>query len=71
MFEPDLREKLRAAARQEQFLEVVGRDEATTRFHNHLKLGPVGTPSPPLWCVTPDLRVTACPHRRRAATETT
>lgn len=43
MSEPDLREKLRAAARQEQFLEVVGRDEATARFHGHLKLEPVGT----------------------------
>jgi putative molybdopterin biosynthesis protein len=30
-------------ARQEQFLDVVDRDEATARFHRHLKLGPLGT----------------------------
>jgi putative molybdopterin biosynthesis protein len=48
MSEPDLREKLRAAARQEQFLEVVGRDEATARFHRHLKLEPVGAETVPL-----------------------
>ena len=48
MFEPDLREKLRAAARQEQFLEVVGKDEATARFHRHLKLEPVGAEIVPL-----------------------
>ncbi|WP_158047587.1 molybdopterin biosynthesis protein [Skermanella pratensis] len=43
MSESDLRQKLRAAARQEQFLEVVGRDEATARFHRHLTLAPVGS----------------------------
>src|SRR5689334_18768058 len=30
-------------ARQDQFLEVVDRDEATARFHRHLKLRPLGT----------------------------
>lgn len=29
-------------ARQEQFLEVVGRDEAISRFHRHLDLRPIG-----------------------------
>src|SRR4051795_11149305 len=48
MSEPDLREKLRAAARQEQFLEVVGKDEATARFHRHLKLEPIGAETVPL-----------------------
>jgi putative molybdopterin biosynthesis protein len=32
----------RAAARQEQFLEVITRDEATARFHRHLRLAPLG-----------------------------
>ena len=48
MSESDLRQKLRAAARQEQFLEVVGRDEATVRFHRHLTLAPVGSETVPL-----------------------
>lgn len=48
MSESDLRRKLRAAARQEQFLEVVGRDEAAVRFHRHLTLAPVGSETVPL-----------------------
>ncbi|UEM03294.1 molybdopterin biosynthesis protein [Skermanella rosea] len=48
MSESDLRRKLRAAARQEQFLEVVGRDEAAARFHRHLTLAPVGSETVPL-----------------------
>ena len=36
MSEPDLRAMLRAAARQEQFLEVIGRDDATAMC-NQLK----------------------------------
>ncbi len=39
---PLLRAALRDLARQEQFLDVVGRDEATARFHRHLALRPVG-----------------------------
>ena len=31
------------AARQEQFLEVITRDEATARFQRHLRLEPLGT----------------------------
>jgi putative molybdopterin biosynthesis protein len=31
------------AARQEQFLEVITRDEATNRFQRHLRLEPLGT----------------------------
>ncbi|MGH6903481.1 MAG: molybdopterin biosynthesis protein [Geminicoccaceae bacterium] len=36
---------VRRAARQEQFLEVVDRDEAVARFHRHLKLAPLGKES--------------------------
>src|SRR5258707_15366381 len=35
-------------ARQEQFLEVVDRDEATARFHQHLQLRPLGAEIVPL-----------------------
>jgi putative molybdopterin biosynthesis protein len=34
---------LRRLARQEQFLEVLDRDQATARFHQHLLLAPLGT----------------------------
>ena len=34
---------LRRLARQEQFLEVLDRDQATARFHQHLVLAPLGT----------------------------
>jgi putative molybdopterin biosynthesis protein len=34
---------LRRLARQEQFLEVVDRDQATARFHRHLVLAPLGS----------------------------
>jgi hypothetical protein len=30
------------AAQQQQFLEVIGRDEAEARFQKHLKLAPLG-----------------------------
>jgi putative molybdopterin biosynthesis protein len=36
---------IRRAAQQEQFLEVVDRDEAIARFHRHLELAPLGTES--------------------------
>ena len=39
---------LRRLARQEQFLEVVDRDQATARFHRHLVLAPLGIESVPL-----------------------
>ena len=39
---------LRKAARQEQFLNVIGRDEATARFRQHLNLVPLGTETVPL-----------------------
>lgn len=39
---------IRRAARQEQFLEVVGRDEAERRFHAHLRLAPLGEETVPL-----------------------
>lgn len=38
----------RRAARQDQFLEVVSRDEAAARFERHLRLAPVGTERVPL-----------------------
>jgi putative molybdopterin biosynthesis protein len=39
---------LRRLARQEQFLEVVDRDQATVRFHQHLVLAPLGHEAVPL-----------------------
>jgi putative molybdopterin biosynthesis protein len=36
---------IRRAAQQEQFLEVVDRDEAIARFHRHLDLAPLGQES--------------------------
>ncbi len=41
-------EALRDAARQDQFLEVVTRDEAERRFHAHLRLEPLGEEMVPL-----------------------
>jgi putative molybdopterin biosynthesis protein len=41
----DLAAAVRRAARQEQFLEVVDRDEAVARFHRHLTLAPLGKES--------------------------
>jgi putative molybdopterin biosynthesis protein len=38
----DVAESLRSLTRQEQFLEVVDRDEAIRRFHLHLDLRPLG-----------------------------
>jgi putative molybdopterin biosynthesis protein len=38
----------RAAARQEQFLEVITRDEAAARFHRHLRLEPLGVETVPI-----------------------
>jgi putative molybdopterin biosynthesis protein len=39
---------LEQLARQDQFLEVVDRDEATARFHCHLRLQPLGSETVPL-----------------------
>jgi putative molybdopterin biosynthesis protein len=39
---------LEQLARQDQFLEVVDRDEATARFHRHLKLQPLDAETIPL-----------------------
>jgi putative molybdopterin biosynthesis protein len=39
--EDDLIERVRAASRQEQFLEVVSTEEARTRFERHLDLAPL------------------------------
>src|SRR5262245_47469454 len=39
---------LRRLARQDQFLEVVDRDEAIARFHRHVALCPLGLESVPL-----------------------
>lgn len=44
----NLKAILLKAARQEQFLEVVDRDEAEARFRKHLTLGPLGEESVPL-----------------------
>jgi len=38
----DIPATLRSLAQQEQFLEVVDRDEAERRFHQHLDLRPLG-----------------------------
>jgi putative molybdopterin biosynthesis protein len=39
----DIEAALKRLARQDQFLEVVDRDEAVARFHRHLALKPLGT----------------------------
>jgi putative molybdopterin biosynthesis protein len=44
----DIASALRSLARQEQFLDVVDRDEAIARFHRHLKLQPLGHETVPL-----------------------
>ena len=44
----DIPTALRRLARQEQFLEVVGRDEATARFQRHLRMRPLGAETMPL-----------------------
>ena len=41
-------ERVRDAARQEQFLDVLDREEAARRFRAHLRLAPVGTEPVPL-----------------------
>ena len=41
-------ERVRDAARQEQFLDVLDREEAALRFRAHLRLAPVGTEPVPL-----------------------
>lgn len=43
-----MKPEVRQASRQEQFLEVVDRDEATRRFHEHLVLGPLSSETVPL-----------------------
>src|SRR5262249_1173922 len=45
---PDIRAAVVRAARQEQFLEVVDRDEAEARFRHHLTLAPLGEEKVPL-----------------------
>jgi putative molybdopterin biosynthesis protein len=44
----DIPTALRCLARQEQFLDVVDRDEALARFHRHLDLRPLGAETVPL-----------------------
>jgi putative molybdopterin biosynthesis protein len=44
----DIPAALRDLARQEQFLEVVDRDEAVTRFQRHLRMRPLGVETVPL-----------------------
>src|SRR6516162_675946 len=44
----DIPTALRNLARQEQFLEVVDRDEATARFQQHLTMRPLGAETIPL-----------------------
>ena len=43
-----MKPEVRRASRQEQFLDVIDRDEATRRFHEHLDLRPIGSESVPL-----------------------
>ena len=45
---PDLKMSMLRAARQEQFLEVLERDEAEARFRRHLRLEPLGEETVPL-----------------------
>src|ERR1700730_13069921 len=44
----DLPTMLQTLARQEQFLDVVDRDEAVRRFHDRLSLRPLGSETVPL-----------------------
>jgi putative molybdopterin biosynthesis protein len=44
----DIPTALRSLAQQEQFLDVVDRDEAIARFHRHLRLRPLGSETVPL-----------------------
>jgi putative molybdopterin biosynthesis protein len=44
----DIEAALSRLARQDQFLEVVSREEAIARFHRHLKLQPLGSERVPL-----------------------
>ena len=44
----DIPTALRSLARQDQFLDVVDRDEATVRFQRHLRMRPLGTETVPL-----------------------
>ena len=44
----DISPAVRAAARQDQFLDVVSREEAEARFHRHLSLAPLGAETVPL-----------------------
>jgi putative molybdopterin biosynthesis protein len=44
----DIEAALSRLARQDQFLEVVGRDEAIARFRRHLRLEPLGSEQVPL-----------------------
>jgi molybdopterin molybdotransferase/putative molybdopterin biosynthesis protein len=44
----EVSERTRQAARQEQFLAVIDRDEAEARFHAHLTLAPLGQETLPL-----------------------
>ena len=46
----DIATALRRLARQEQFLEVVNREEAVARFHRHLALAPLASETLPLSC---------------------
>jgi putative molybdopterin biosynthesis protein len=39
----DISQALQTLSQQEQFLDVVDRDEASRRFHRHLKLAPIGS----------------------------
>jgi putative molybdopterin biosynthesis protein len=48
MASDEAKELLRRAARQHQFLEVVDRDEAESRFRRHLALSPLGREVVPL-----------------------
>ena len=48
----ELLARVRAAARQEQFLEVVSADEARMRFERYLDLSPLAAETVPLALVT-------------------
>ena len=53
----DLIARVRAAARQEQFLEVVSAEEARARFEKHLDLSPLAAETVPLaQCAWPRAR---------------
>src|SRR3981081_809425 len=63
--EDSLTARVRAAARQEQFLDVVSAEDARTRFAKHLDLSPLGDETVLLQNTSRKIRPPAGPARVR------